>query len=60
MDDLQIKVDFNQLYEQMNGMPLKEMDRIIYPVCTLCRDHERAGFVEGIRIGIRLSQELNQ
>lgn len=60
MDDPQIKVDFSQLYEQMNGMPLKEMDRIIYPVCTLCRDHERAGFVEGIRIGMRLSQELTQ
>ena len=33
-------------------------DNIIYPVCKLCRDHERAGFVEGIKIGIRLAQEL--
>lgn len=57
-DNEQIKVDFNELYQQMNGMPLREMDQIIYPVCKLCRDHERSGFVEGIKIGLRLSEEL--
>ena len=57
-DNEQIKADFNELYQQMNGMPLREMDKIIYPVCKLCRDHERSGFVEGIKIGIRLSMEL--
>lgn len=57
-DNEQIKADFNELYQQMNGMPLREMDNIIYPVCKLCRDHERAGFVEGIKTGIRLFQEL--
>jgi hypothetical protein len=34
------------------------MDKIIYPVCKLCRDHEKAGFVEGIRVGMELSGEL--
>ena len=57
IDDDQIKADFNALYQAMNGMQLKEMDRIIYPVCTLCRSHERAGFVEGIKVGIRLAME---
>ena len=57
-DNEQIKADFNELYQQMNGMPLREMDKIIYPVCKLCRDHEKAGFVEGIKIGIRLFEEL--
>lgn len=42
----------------MNGMSLQEMDRIIYPVCKLCRDHEKAGFFEGIKIGMVLAQEL--
>lgn len=55
IDDDRIKADFNALYQAMNGMELKEMDRIIDPVCTLCRDHERAGFVEGIKVGIRLA-----
>ena len=58
MDSAQIKADFNALYQAMNGMELKEMDRILYPVCTLCRDHERSGFIEGIRVGIHLAQEL--
>ena len=58
MDDAQIKADFHQLYELMNGMPLRDMDKIIYPVCKLCRDHERSGFVEGIKIGIMLAHEL--
>lgn len=57
-DNEQIKADFNELYQQMNGMALREMDKIIYPVCKLCRDHEKAGFVEGIKVGIRLATEL--
>ena len=57
-DNEQIRADFEALYRQMNGMPLQEVDRVIYPVCTLCRDHERAGFVEGIKIGLMLVQEL--
>ena len=58
-DDVAIKADFEELYRLMNGKPLKEIDEIIYVVCTLCRDHEKAGFIEGIRIGKRLTQETN-
>ena len=58
MDDGTIREDFNELYRQMNGMELREMDKIIYPVCTLCRDHQKSGFIEGIRVGIRLRVEL--
>ena len=57
-DNEEIKADFNELYRKMNGMSLKEMDKVIYPVCKLCRDHEKSGFVEGIKIGIRLANEL--
>lgn len=57
-DNEQIKADFNELYLVMNGMPLREMDKIIYSVCTLCRDHERSGFIHGIQVGIKLNQEL--
>ena len=60
MDDGAIKEDFNELYRLMNGMDLREMDKIIYPVCTLCRDHQRSGFVEGIKIGMLLLQELDE
>ena len=57
-DNEEIKADFNELYRKMNGMALREMDKIIYPVCKLCRDHEKAGFIDGIKIGIRLVNEL--
>ena len=36
----------------------REMDKIIDTVCSLCRDHEKSGFVEGLKIGIRLQAEL--
>ena len=57
-DNEQIRADFNELYQQMNGTPLWEMDQIVYPVCRLCRDHERAGFIEGVRLGVLLAHEL--
>lgn len=60
MDDPQIKADFHKLYELMNGMPLQDMDKIIYPVCTLCREHERSGFVHGVQVGVALSAELEK
>ena len=58
-DNEQIKEDFNELYRQMNGMELREMDKIIYPVCKLCRDHEQAGFIHGVKIGVCIQKELN-
>ena len=57
-DNEQIRAHFHELYQQMNGMPLREMDNIVYPVCKLYRDHEKAGFIEGIRLGVLLAQEL--
>ena len=32
--------------------------KIIYYVCTLCRDHQKAGFVDGVKAGMRLREEL--
>ena len=53
----QIKTDFAELYQTLNETPLQEMDWIIDPVCALCRDHERNGFVHGVQVGIRLVKE---
>ena len=30
-DNEQIRADFNELYQQMNGMLLREMDQTVYP-----------------------------
>ena len=59
-DNAVIKADFEELYRLMNGKPLKEVDDIIYAVCTLCRDHEKAGFVEGVMVGMSLTKEVNK
>lgn len=58
LDNAQIKSDFHNLYQTMNGKDLREMDQILDPVCALCRDHERSGFVAGVKVGILLSFEL--
>ena len=58
MDNAKIKADFEELYRLMNNKRLQEVDEIIYAVCTLCRDHEKAGFIEGVKVGIGLGQEL--
>ena len=58
LDNEEIKADFEKLYEIMDGKPMNEIDEIIYAVCTLCRDHEKAGFIEGVKVGIGLGQEL--
>ena len=55
LDDDRIKADFYELYRQMNGLDLRDMDHILDPVCSLCRDHERAGFIVGIKIGMMLA-----
>lgn len=57
IDDDQIKADFAELYQALNGMPLQEMGWIVNPVYALCRDHERNGFIHGVQVGIRLVQE---
>lgn len=35
MDDDRIKTDFHELYQAMNGMQLREKDRITDSVCTI-------------------------
>ena len=58
-DSEEIKQAFEDLYEAMNGKTLREKDEVIYAVCRLCRGHQQSGFVDGIKLGILLSQELN-
>ena len=57
LDDKTIKADFDDLYRVMNGKSLQEMDEVLYPVCRLCRDHQRAGFIAGVKVGIQLAIE---
>jgi hypothetical protein len=42
----------------MTGKTLKEKDEVIYATCRLCSLHQQTGFIDGIRLGLRLAQEL--
>lgn len=60
LDTLQIKSDFEALYQQLTGKSLRELDNIIDTVTTLCWQHEQSGFVEGIKVGLLLAAELTK
>ena len=56
-DTDEIKQAFDDLYNALPDKTLKEKDTIIDLVCDLCCLHQQCGFVDGIKIGIRLAQE---
>ena len=58
-DTDEIKQAFDDLYNALSDKSLKEKDTIIDLVCNLCRLHQQSGFIDGIKIGIRLAQECN-
>ena len=58
-DTEEIKQAFDELYQSMTGKTLKEKDEIIDTVCNLCRLHQQTGFIDGTKLGLKLSQELN-
>ena len=57
-DNDEIKQAFDELYHSMTGKTLKEKDEVIYATCRLCSLHQQTGFTDGIRLGLKLSQEL--
>lgn len=58
-DTNEIKQAFDDLYQTMTGKTLKEKDEVIYATCRLCSLHQQTGFIDGIHLGLCLSQELN-
>ena len=58
-DTDEVKRAFDELYQAMTGKTLKEKDEVIYAACRLCSLHKQTGFIDGIRLGLRLVQELN-
>lgn len=58
LDNEIIKQGFEKLYGQLDALCLKDKDRIIDIVCLLCQEHEQSGFTEGVKVGMRLEQEL--
>ena len=59
VDNDEIRHNFSNLYDALTGKSLREIDDIIDIVCDLCSDHEKNGFVEGVKIGVKLAQEVD-
>lgn len=57
-DTDEIKQAFDDLYHSTTGKTLKEKEEIIDAVCNLCRLHQQTGFIDGIKLGLQLAQEL--
>ena len=58
-DTDEVKQAFDELYQSMTGKTLKEKDEVIYATCRLCSLHQQTGFVDGIKLGICLMQEIS-
>lgn len=48
---------FDALDQCLSGLALKQTDRIWDIVCTLCSEHERRAFLDGLCLGVALMQD---
>lgn len=53
----EVKQALDNCYHAMTGKAPK--DKAIYDICRLCSLRQQTGFVDGIRLGLKLAQELN-
>lgn len=53
-----ISADFNRLDSVLSKLTLKEYDQVWDLTCALCSEHEKAAFLEGVRVGASLAAEL--
>ena len=44
----------------LNGLPTERINTIIDTVNDLCWEHDRQGFINGFKLGMRLEQEISQ
>ena len=58
MDTEKMDRDFNALDGVLGRLTLKEYDKVWYLTCQLCDEHEKNGFLTGLRVGVCLAAEL--
>ena len=59
--DGQVVQRYNEnLNRLLNGLPAERVNTIIDTVNDLCWEHERRGFINGFKLGMRLEQEVSQ
>lgn len=58
MDTEKISEQYADLSDVLSKLTLKEHDRVWDLTCGLCTEHEKNGFLEGVRMGVSLAAEL--
>ena len=60
MDKTGIKIKLAKVNHILEKLPLRDNDELFCLTAVLCDEHEKRGFLNGIRIGAKLMQELNK
>lgn len=59
IDNDKISKNYSVLRKRVN-MPTHEYDEVLYIVSDLCLEHGRLAFMEGLKIGMLLMQEMGK
>ena len=59
IDNDKTKACYATLREKVN-LPLREYDEVLYIVSDLCLEHGRQAFLEGLKVGMLLMQEMGK
>ena len=60
MDTEEIDSQFASLADILGKLTLNEHDQVWNITCALCIEHEKTGFLEGLRTGFALAEELTE
>ena len=56
----EIKDGYKSLYNHIQKLSTNDREVVIDLVSTLCMEHERSGFMEGVKLGFQLRKELSE
>lgn len=59
-DSDEIMACYHNLCELLAHLSYKEREQILNSISLLCKEYERNGFIEGVKIGLRLDTEINK
>ena len=55
-----VRQHFQQLDDILDVLPLQQQDQVVDLTCDLCVEYQKDAFREGILVGFRLYQELQE
>lgn len=59
-DNENVQQGYDTLQQHLQRLPAQDVNIIIDAVNDLCWEHDRLGFINGFKMGMRLEQELSQ